>query len=143
MVARPLAACRPLHRGRDACDRCGWIRDERRPAERIPEPTFRERLADERGVFVAALREQRGVVLGLLDVLGFYMALRAQDASALRALERVMDALVTFDARCEAGDVAGAAAELRGFLRPFLRPAGGHAERRPAALSATSEDGPR
>lgn len=61
-------------------------------------------------------REQRGIIGTLADVLAFYMALRKVEASAAKALERVIDALVDFDVRCEAGDVAGAVLELRAFI---------------------------
>jgi hypothetical protein len=59
------------------------------------------------------LAEARGTLEGMLEVLAFYMALRRHESSALGALERVMDEIVAFDERCEAGDVAGAAAALR------------------------------
>lgn len=111
-----LASCRPQHRGRDTCEHCGWVRDEGRPAARLPDLTWREQQEQARDAFRETLGRQRGVVAGILDVLAFYMALRSRDASAERALARVMDRLVAFEARCAAGDAAGGTVALRAWL---------------------------
>ncbi len=109
-------SCRPLHRGRDACDRCGWLRDEGRPAARLPAPSWREVRERERQAFLDLLREQHAIIRGLVDVISMLLAARRRAEAAARALDRVTDQLAAFEARHDAGDKPGAALAMRAWI---------------------------